>query len=113
MQAIIIFIKDCPFQLGKDTSSYKQEDPVAEERIAQILSEAQRSMKAPSRTEMFSSPFLNGEQLHAKLERDLKANPALDNTSDIGSDRDEKSETLTIDHKSPNASFNSFCRNIN
>ena len=53
-----------PFLVGKD-NSFKQEDPVAEERIAAILSEAQRSMKSGGRQDFFSSPvFLNGGADH-------------------------------------------------
>lgn len=71
-------------------------------------------MKGMGRSELFSSPFSNGDQLQAKIEKDFRAN--VDNCSDIGSDRDDKFDS-TGDHKSPLnatalATLN-FYRNIN
>lgn len=108
---------------GKDTS-YKQDDPVAEERIAQILSEAQRSMKSHNRPDYFSAPFLNGDHHHLplKMERELKSHSimASDTLSENGSERDDKSDMAGNDRKSPAnalnatalATINNFYRNL-
>lgn len=105
---------------GKDTS-FKQDDPVAEERIAHILNEAQRSMKGINRADFFSSPFINGDHLtHSKMDRDLKRD-CPDNVSENGSERDDKSEIAGNDRKSPASSLNAtalatinnFYRNFN
>lgn len=126
------FSKEFPSYLGKD-NSFKQEDPVAEERIAAILSEAQRSMKG-GRPDFFSSPvFLNGgdphhqhqqqahhAQHHHQLPAGIKmehssslsklnhSSIASDNLSDNGGDseREEKVGGGDQDRKSPANALN-------
>ncbi|KAJ6216987.1 hypothetical protein RDWZM_008144 [Blomia tropicalis] len=94
---------------------------IAEERIAHILNEAQRSMKGINRADFFSSPFINGDHLtHSKMDRDLKRD-CPDNVSENGSERDDKSEIAGNDRKSPASSLNAtalatinnFYRNFN
>ena len=68
---------------GKE-SSFKQDDPAAEERIQAILSEAQRAMITP-RTNGTRPPLImtNGECLTTIKDRDIKD----DNSSDNGDDQ--------------------------
>lgn len=120
------------FSLTGKEAAYKQEDPVAEERIAQILNEAQRSMKGVNRADYFSSSFLNGEHHHqahhhlhqppSKMEREIKREcPLNDNISENGSERDDKSDLTVGERKSPASSLNAtalatinnFYRNFN
>ncbi|XP_075678029.1 homeobox protein cut-like isoform X2 [Dermatophagoides pteronyssinus] len=122
--------------LGKDSNSYNKQDETsgAEERIAQILSEAQRSMKGVTplnRQELLAQSFINGDSIAASMAataksmadlKDLK-NTVNDTISDNGSDRDEnKSETQSLcDRKSPSslmnptamATISNFYKNIN
>ncbi|OTF76042.1 Homeobox cut-like protein, partial [Euroglyphus maynei] len=120
--------------LGKDSNSYNKQDETsgAEERIAQILSEAQRSMKGATtlnRQELLAHSFINGDSIAAsmaataKTMADLKDLKNNDTISDNGSDRDEnKSETQSLcDRKSPStlmnptamATISNFYKNIN
>ncbi|KAH7637734.1 homeobox cut-like protein [Dermatophagoides farinae] len=122
--------------LGKDSNSYNKQDETsgAEERIAHILNEAQRSMKGSSslnRQELLAHSFINGDNIAAsmaataKTMADLKElkNVVNDTISDNGSDRDEnKSETQSLcDRKSPSslmnptamATISNFYKNIN
>lgn len=112
------FIKEYGYHLGKDATNYKQEDQVAEERIAQILSEAQRSMKMSSKQDLFASQFFNGESIQNKLDSSEQKNGA-DNFSENGSERDDKPEYGTSECKSPAlnataiATINNFYKKMN
>lgn len=139
---LLLLSKEYGYHAGKDAAPpYKQDDPVAEERIAQILSEAQRSMKmGPRNAELFSpSMFNNGQQQQSQQqqassgdsqsERDLKGAAAAfaaaaaavasaDAASDAGSDREDKLLELPDGCKSPVfnatalATINNFYRNF-
>ncbi|XP_054168250.1 homeobox protein cut-like isoform X2 [Oppia nitens] len=85
----IYFLKNMVPRKGKETTSFKQEDPAAEERIAQILSEAQRAMVSPNKNGSRSgnTPLLNGDGLQIKNEK--YSDSQMDANSDT-SDREDK-----------------------
>lgn len=76
---------------GKEAASFKQDDPAAEERIQQILSEAQRAMVTPrSNGSRVGLPFLTNGIDSSKLLQLHHAAPDLsrdDDSSDGGDDR--------------------------
>ena len=81
--------------IGKETTAYKQEDPAAEERIAQILSEAQRAMLSPNKngSRGGATPLLNGESIQIKSEK------FIDNQNEANSDNSDREDKS--DRRSP------------
>ncbi|RWS29864.1 hypothetical protein B4U80_09635, partial [Leptotrombidium deliense] len=77
---------------GKETSSLKQDDTAAEERIQQILSEAQRAMITPNRSNSgrVVSVTPNGEQTPTKSEK-----TDCETSSDNGDERSDRRSPIS------------------